>query len=110
MQSEQNLKFLKDIEDYKNTHASDYHQVYFSPASVTASKVPNASTTSGPIKVIPGAHNVQSCSASAAQEGAQYFALNNNCEIYSSDQISDMPIILKDVWQKSFLPKLVMYV
>ncbi len=104
-QSELNLKYLKDIDDYKNTHSNDYKQVYFSSASVTPTRVQNAVPTNKPLKSVSGTHNVQTCATSAAQEGAEYFALDsvtNKCDIYSASQIKttdSTPVIVETLWQ-----------
>lgn len=104
-QSEMNLKYLKDIDDYKNAHTNDFKQVYFSPASVTPSRVQNAVPTNKPLKSVSGTHSIQTCASSAAQEGAEYFALNpvtNKCDIYSASHIkttNSAPVILETVWQ-----------
>lgn len=108
--SEQNLKYLKDIDNYTKLHTDDYKQVFFNPASVNATIVQNAQVIAKPIKTISGNHNVQSCTANAAQEGGEYFSLEPNvkdpritqCAIYSASQIKQtdkkMPAIVKSVW------------
>lgn len=104
-QSELNLKYLKDIDDYKNAHTNDFKQVYFSPASVTPTRVKNAVPTNEPLKSVSGIHNVQTCASSASQEGAEYFALDtvtNKCDIYSASQIKtteSTPVIVETLWQ-----------
>lgn len=117
-QSELNLKYLKDIQDYKNAHTNDYKQVYFSPASVKSSRVQNAVPMTKPMKTIGGNQNAQTCASNAAQEGVQYYALSPSsngefsCELYSSDQIKDTstkPVIVKTVWQME-LPASTSYV
>lgn len=104
-QSELNLKYLKDIDDYKNTHSNDYKQVYFSPASVSSTRVQNAVPTDKPLKSVSGTHNVQTCATSAAQEGADYFSLDsvtNKCDIYSASQVKTTDsthVIVETLWQ-----------
>ena len=104
-QSEQNIKMLKDIKDYYEAHTSDFKQVFFSPASVTASAT--KPTGASPIKSIPGQHTMQTCSYNASLEGASYFSLTPaesglfKCDIYAGTDISNIPVskITKVMWQ-----------
>jgi hypothetical protein len=104
-QSEQNIKMLNDINDYYEAHTSEFKQVYFSPASVSASAT--KPTGVAPIKSIPGQHTMQTCSFNASLEGSSYFSLTPTesglfkCDIYAGTDISSIPVskITKVMWQ-----------
>lgn len=118
-QSELNLKYLKDIDDYINTHSNDYKQVYYSPASASSTRVQNAVPIAPPLKNIAGNHTVQTCSSSAAQEGASYFAVTPaknggfKCDIFTSSQVEivpqQMPAVIQTLWEYA-LPTSTSYV